>query len=957
MNTIDLILERLDAEAILNSYGIQWKPAKGGTELSFRCPFHDDKNPSISMNRDTTLYNCFVCGAGGNGIHFIAQMDGTDFATALKKAAGITGVRLSMNDEQREALDLEERRILAIEKLVRLAEAALWSSQGGVALRYLRDRGLDDEIIKKFRLGYLNIEKLVPFIVKKSPNLPRSDDQPTQVGIPTSPGWDSNLPPKTDENYTTSLLELISIEDLRFAGILRYSDDNNVKNIPAQASIMFPVFSRGKPVSMVFRNTNQRSEKRWVFPFAVYGHGVDWLYNEHSLHNAKREIAFCEGAMDAITLEQWGIPAVGVLGLSSAAKFAPKFINQKRVYLLLDNDQAGQNKLIQTAKAIQKELRHGEVYLPALPNGIKDPNEWMQKDGTADKAAEMLSNAPTLINLLTAKSKDIKDPRDRIEAMREIVEIIADLRDPFLESLYSEEVKKAFKGVATKATLNSAIAKCKTEKTHSYEEGFAYTEERPLHPALDFQVNSPAVAQCLVAERDELGGSWSIMRVSKDDGEMKVERIVPEPDGALAKRMPAPLNPEEDLPWNTDPVETYSATTFLKGDTPDVATGEMYARILDTWKKFVWLKHPEDYHILTAFVMGSYVHRIWMYFPYIWLHGNKASGKSTILEILQAISWQGQRASNISPAALFRLVDALRPTLLIDEAEQLGNSSNPAMIELGCLLNDGYKKGGKVLRVGGDRESMKTESFEAFGPKVIASVKHIGTVLASRTIRLDMVSPGRKKLYEIKSRKLEFSRAFRNSFLDLRNRLHCWKFQHFDELKDIFDNTLESMAKIEQMDGRELELWAPLFSIGILADNDLDLDAQSSLHAAWKRRNDSRGIEDLTNQEKIIWAVWSAIKSDSVSKTLDEYLLKKELVSAVNEIVTDSFDWERDVKMNAVTVALKSVDAIEDEKRARHMAGPKERMLKINNEALKDFLETRVNLEAFEEAKKGKKND
>lgn len=959
MNSIELILERLDAEAILNSYGIQWKPVKGGTELTFLCPFHEDKNPSISMNRDTTLYHCFTCAASGNGIHFIAHMDGTDFATALRKAAGITGVRLSMNEEQRETLELEQRRQIAIEKLVRVGEAALWSPKGGTALRYLRDRGFSDEIIKKFRLGYLNIEKMVPYIrknsSKKTPkeaekhsNLPRSDVQPTQVGTPPFEGWDSTLPPKNAENDPTSLLKQISTEDLRLAGIMRYSSDESVKIIPVQASVVFPVFYHGKPVSLAFRNTAQKAYKRWVFPFKVYGHGVDHLFNEQAFSNRSREIVLCEGAIDAITLEQWGIPAVGVLGLSSAKKFADKFRHMKRVYLLLDNDDAGQNKLLDTAKAIQKELRHGEVYLPALPDKVKDPNEWMQKGGTANKALQMLQDAPTLINTLIEAGKKVKDPRDKIDAGGNIIEIIADLNDPLLEELYKEEVKKAFGRSLSKKTINTAIKKYRAEKTTKHEGEFAYTEERPLHPALDFQINSPAVAQCLVAERDELGGSWSILRVTKNSDGMQAERIVPEKGGNLEKRMPAPLNPEKELPWTTDPAETYSASAFLKGETPDVSTGDMYEMLLETWRKYIWLKHDEDYHILTAFTLGTYVHRLWMYFPYLWLHGNKASGKSTILEMLQALSFQGERASNISPAALFRLVDALRPTLLIDEAEQLANTKNPAMIELSCLLNDGYKKGGEVKRVAGDRDAMRVESFEAYGPKVIASVRFIGSVLASRTIRLDMVSPGKKKLTEIKSHKLEFAKAFRKKFPEIRNKLYCWMFQHFDELKDIFDSTLERMAKIEQMDGRELELWAPLVSIGRLADEDKDLDAHCQLLKAWQRRNESRNLEDLTTQEKVIWAIWIAIKGNRVNEDLDGYMLKNDLVSAVNDVVTEYFDWEHDVKMNSITRALRSVEAAEDEKRARTMTGKRERMVKINMEALRDFLETRVPLKELE---------
>jgi len=910
MNTIDLILERLDAESLLNQYGIQWKPS--GDELVFKCPFHDDKNPSISMNRDTTLYHCFVCGANGNGIHFIAQMEGTDFSTALRKAAEMTGVSLHFDEKQKEALDLEERRINAIEKIMRLAEKGLWSNKGASAFGYLRSRGISEETIMRFRLGYLSVQKLVDYTLSN--------------------------PDKASD-------KLPSIEELRIAGLIR-SDGEDLKRIPVQEAIVFPVFSRGKSISLSFRSTDEKASggKRWVFPYKVYEWGVNWLYNEQATHSRSREVVVCEGAMDAITLEQWGIPAVGVLGLASVTKFIDQFKSARRLYLLLDNDTAGQNALLKAAKEIQKNLNGGEVYLPSLPSGTKDPNEWLQKGGTAEEASKMLAKAPSLILRSIEDASEAKDAREKADKLKEIVEIIATLNNPLLEGIYIEEVRKGIGGVATKTDIRKSIDTIRESRRSQREEGFSYNSDRPLHPALDFRVNSPAVAQCLVSERDELSSWWSIIRVHKSAEEMRVEKITPDPEGDLARRLPAPMNAEEEQLWSTDPGNPFSATSFLRGTTPLIDPSELYNEVLGIFKKYVWLKHEDDFHLLTAFTMGTYVHQLVDAYPFLWLHGNKASGKSTILEILESMAFNALKSSNISPAALARIVDSLRPTILVDEAEQLANYKNPSMIELSCILNDSYKRGGKVHRVAGDRTNMHVESKATYSPKVIASIKHIGQTLASRTIQIDMVSPGKIKLREIKNHKLDLYRDSRELFKQVRNKLHCWKFQWFDALKTHYETSLVQMSTIEDMDGRELELWAPLMSIAQLVDGN-DSAVTEQLYNGWQRRNKSRSYDDLENNEKILLLIWLALKEMGTDN--EGMFDKRELTEKANELAEEYFDWEKEITQTIVSRAMNSIEAIKSEKRTRSDMGAqnRKRYIDVNKKAIQDFLETRLNLE------------
>ena len=132
---------------------------KKGSSYFGLCPFHNEKSPSFSVSRQKQMYYCFGCGAGGNVFTFLMEYENYSFLEALKFLADRAGVDLPEMEYSKEAKERADLKavLLEINKLAaQYFYVQLKNKQGEAAYRYLKNRALDDEIIKAFGLGYSN---------------------------------------------------------------------------------------------------------------------------------------------------------------------------------------------------------------------------------------------------------------------------------------------------------------------------------------------------------------------------------------------------------------------------------------------------------------------------------------------------------------------------------------------------------------------------------------------------------------------------------------------------------------------------------------------------------------------------------------------------------------------------------------------------------------------------------
>src|SRR5215216_4899460 len=122
------------------------------------CPFHDERTPSFSVNAEHKRFHCFGCSASGDAIDFVQEIEALDFVGALEFLAERYNVELQREDEDPEA----EKRRLRRERLLKLVDRTatyytrvLWESpEAEVARAYLAGRGLGEEVLREFRVGY-----------------------------------------------------------------------------------------------------------------------------------------------------------------------------------------------------------------------------------------------------------------------------------------------------------------------------------------------------------------------------------------------------------------------------------------------------------------------------------------------------------------------------------------------------------------------------------------------------------------------------------------------------------------------------------------------------------------------------------------------------------------------------------------------------------------------------------
>ena len=153
--SIERVKEAADIVEVVSAYTDLRRPGQRFTGL---CPFHDERSPSFSVNPTEKLYHCFGCGVGGDVIKFVEEKEGLAFAEAVEALADRYGVEVEREEEDPRAEEARKRRARLGEVLERTAAfygSFLWDAdEAGKAREYLASRGLGEEVLREFGVGY-----------------------------------------------------------------------------------------------------------------------------------------------------------------------------------------------------------------------------------------------------------------------------------------------------------------------------------------------------------------------------------------------------------------------------------------------------------------------------------------------------------------------------------------------------------------------------------------------------------------------------------------------------------------------------------------------------------------------------------------------------------------------------------------------------------------------------------
>ena len=380
---------------------------KKGNSYVACCPFHHEKTPSFHVSRDRQMYHCFGCGVGGNVYTFLMEHENLSFPEAVEVLAERAGVKLpekGQSKEERRQADIRMR----IKDMNRMAAGyfhyLLKTEHGKTAMEYLKNRGLTDETIRQFGLGYSDKYR--------------------------------------DDLYRHLLSKGCSDEELKVSGLVRYDEKQGVSD-QFWNRVMFPIIDMndrvigfggrvmgdGKPKYLNTRDTPVFDKSRN-------------LYGLNLAKKSRREgIIFCEGYMDVISMHQAGFDnAVASLGTAltvGQVNLVKRYADH--VYLAYDSDGPG-TKAAERALEIMREFDLPARVISLTP--YKDPDEVIQAEGSEgmeERIRRAKSGIMFGIGLLAAKY-DQKDPQERTAFQREAAEKLSGIEDPLERGNYVASV-------------------------------------------------------------------------------------------------------------------------------------------------------------------------------------------------------------------------------------------------------------------------------------------------------------------------------------------------------------------------------------------------------------------------------------------------------------------------------------------------------------------------------------
>ena len=385
--TVDIV-EVISAHTDLRRQGARWVGL---------CPFHEEHTPSFSVDGQEKLYHCFGCGVGGDAIKFVQEKEGLGFGEAVEVLADRYGVELEREQEDPQAEARRQRRRRLEELLDRTAgfyASYLWDSEeAGNARKYLGERGLSEEVLRKFGVGY----------------------------APSA--WDKVLVRGQQAGF--------SVEELRGVGLAQKGRGGGEYD-RFRSRIMFPIRDR-RGRTQGFGGRAMRSDQGAKY---VNTAETDFFHKSRMLYGidlAKTAIAksarviVAEGYTDVLALHQAGFEeAVGVMGTAITEEQVAALSGMvEEVVLALDADSAGQEAMLRAQRvAAGRKMR---ITVAAMPPG-EDPAEMMAQEGGAERFRALVEGAVEIASFqvgLVLGRTDTASPTERERALNEVAPILA----------------------------------------------------------------------------------------------------------------------------------------------------------------------------------------------------------------------------------------------------------------------------------------------------------------------------------------------------------------------------------------------------------------------------------------------------------------------------------------------------------------------------------------------------
>lgn len=453
---------------IASTIGAAIQLKRNGTRHVGLCPFHGEKTPSFTVFEDTASFYCFGCGAGGDVISFTMRYNNLDYIEAVRYLAERSGMQLPEEEGRNAAYQKKKReRLYEMNKqAARFFYKTLMSPSGKAGLDYLLGRGIDQESIKRFGLGYA------------PDSFNALKDHLRSLGFTPDEMMSASLITKSERSSST------------------YDKFRN--------RVMFPVFDlRGNVVAFSGRLLGDQGPKYLnSAETEIYTKGQHVFGLNLAKNQPEGLLILCEGNLDVVSLSQAGFTgAVAPLGTAftkEQARILAKYA--KNVVVAFDNDSAG---LKATDKALKFLDEQGIPVRVLQMSGAKDPDEFIKRYGK-ERFAELLKSSKTPLEFQLDKLRagmDLNDTAMKVEYLRKAVETVGAVESAVERDVYIYILAKDLQ--ITVDAVRSEVEKFRKRKTATVRRAMVKEGEQELRGTYD-RVNPERAANLRAARNEEL---------------------------------------------------------------------------------------------------------------------------------------------------------------------------------------------------------------------------------------------------------------------------------------------------------------------------------------------------------------------------------------------------------------------------------------------------------------------
>lgn len=405
---IDELLTRVDIVDVIER---RVPLKKAGREWTACCPFHNERSPSFYVSPQKQFFHCFGCGAHGSAIKFIMDYDRLEFPDAIEELAQSAGLKVPY-EGGRDDKPREDRSDLytLLDETASFYQRELGGSPEAKA--YVDGRGLDDEIVKRFRIGW------------------------------APAGFDGVLKALGTSDRRRQLLNE--------AGMVASNERGN-RYDRFRERVMFPILDRrGRVIAFGGRVLSSEQSPKYLnspeTPLFHKGKELFALWQVKQAHQQLTRIMVVEGYMDVIALHQAGLPiAVATLGTATTPDHAEVlFRAAPDVYFCFDGDRAGRAAAWRALESVLPRMRDGrQAHFLFLPDG-EDPDTLVRKEGKDGFEKRMKESMPMSEYFFEELGRDVDISRldGRARLAERARPLIAKLPDGAFRDLMGQELER-----------------------------------------------------------------------------------------------------------------------------------------------------------------------------------------------------------------------------------------------------------------------------------------------------------------------------------------------------------------------------------------------------------------------------------------------------------------------------------------------------------------------------------